>query len=335
MSVSVGDCERCASPLAPGDLRCAICGQSTPRASESRVSLHVDVLRCEECGASVSYDASVRAPRCAFCGAVMKLEELADPVEQADRWLPFTVDADAARAALRRWLGSLGWFRPSDLRSEAAIDSLRPLWWVAWIFDAEALVSWTCDANVGGRRSDWAPYAGQERLVFDDILVSASRGLTDAEAYALAPSYDLRSAAEGVPADGDRGGDQNGGHDESGPALERFDVQRSQARARVLDAIRRVATARVEADCAPGTRQRNVHTAALLRRLETRRVALPAHVLAYRYRGALYRVVISGQDARCVRGSAPYSAAKIALVVAIALAALLAIAAIALVASSS
>jgi hypothetical protein len=38
-------------------------------------------------------------------------------------------------------------------------------------------------------------------------------------------------------------------------------------------------------------------------------------VLAYRYRGELYRVVISGQDAGRVCGAAPTSWAKIALLV--------------------
>jgi hypothetical protein len=45
--------------------------------------------------------------------------------------------------------------------------------------------------------------------------------------------------------------------------------------------------------------------------LETRRCAFPSYVLAYRYRGRLYRVVISGQDAARLLGSAPVSVAKI------------------------
>ena len=60
----------------------------------------------------------------------------------------------------------------------------------------------------------------------------------------------------------------------------------------------------------------------MLRRLITRRISLPAWVLAYRYKGRLYRMVICGQNASFVTGSAPYSIAKILLVAALAIAAL-------------
>jgi len=55
--------------------------------------------------------------------------------------------------------------------------------------------------------------------------------------------------------------------------------------------------------------------AVLLQQLETRRLALPSYVLAYRYRRSLYRAIVHGQDARCVFGKAPLSIGKIALVI--------------------
>lgn len=48
-------------------------------------------------------------------------------------------------------------------------------------------------------------------------------------------------------------------------------------------------------------------------------MAFPAYVIAYRYRGRLYRTVISGQDAGCIIGNAPRSVAKVILVIALAL----------------
>ena len=61
----------------------------------------------------------------------------------------------------------------------------------------------------------------------------------------------------------------------------------------------------------PGKRHRKLSVALLLRRLVTRRLAFPAWVMAYRYRGKPYRAVICGQDASIVIGSAPYSWWKI------------------------
>ena len=74
-----------------------------------------------------------------------------------------------------------------------------------------------------------------------------------------------------------------------------------------------VARTRLEDGHIPGNSFRNVHTSILLRRLVTRRFAFPSYVLAYRYGGELYRIVISGQDETRILGKAPYAVAKIIL----------------------
>ena len=304
--MSLSPCSRCGSPLEAGDLRCAICAEVAPEPSalDSSVGLVAQVMRCEGCGAATRYSTEVQGLLCAFCGSVLHLEEVTDPIEQADGYLPFLVDGEEARGAFSRWLASLGWFRPADLRSSARLESLRPLWWVGWVFDAHALVSWTADSNAGSGRADWAPHSGQATLVFDDIAVSASRGLSEDEAYAMVGTYDLGTA-------GDAPGEVKGAPTEA--IIEEFDVQRSQARARVLAAIDEVAAARIESQEVPGSRTRNVHVVCLLRDLDTRRRAFPAWVMAYRYRKRLYRVVISGQDGGKVLGRAPWSWPRIFL----------------------
>lgn len=312
-------CARCGSPLEAGDLRCAVCAAPAPElegAPSTAERVSAIVLRCASCDAALRYDARVRAPRCAFCGEAMRIEERADPLEEAGAYLPFRVDREAAGAALARWLGGLGTFRPSDLRSSARIESLQPSWWVAWVFDAHARVSWSADSEVGAGRSAWAPHSGVTTLAFDDVLVSASRGLSEEEALALFPSYELASA---------RSDPAGAGEDAS---IEAFDAPRSQARSRVMAAVERQSIARVETECVPGRRKRNVHASGLLARLETRRIAFPAWVMAYRYRERLYRVVVSGQDAGVLLGRAPWSVAKIVLAVlaGLALAALIALA---------
>ena len=45
--------------------------------------------------------------------------------------------------------------------------------------------------------------------------------------------------------------------------------------------------------------------------LATRRVALPAYVMAYRYNGKAYRAIVHGQSVSCTFGDAPYSVWKI------------------------
>ena len=295
----IAHCIRCESPLEAGDLRCAICGQAAPNDQPAaQKKTVVQILRCTGCGAAIAYDPKHQAPSCSFCGDVVKIESIEDPMEQTDHFLPFTVTADEARQALRGWLESRGWFRPSDLSTEAKLTQLKPLWWVAWVFDADAFVSWTADSNQGSGRSAWAPHSGQNNVHFDDILVSASRGLSVNEVAAISPGMNLITKREQP-----EGADQRA-------TLEQFDVQRSQARQQVSAAIQSMARSRVQQHFVPGTRFRNVKVAVVLRKLFTRRLSLPAYVLAYRYKDSLFRVVICGQDKRLIVGTSPKSLIK-------------------------
>jgi hypothetical protein len=305
-------CARCATPLEDGDLRCAVCALPAPIVDVPIAS--PQILRCTECSAAIQFDAKRGTPACAFCGAVMTVEQPVDPVEVVARALPFTVERAAATAALRGWLGERGFFAPKTLRDEAVIDSMHPLCWAAWIVDAHAQVSWTADSDAGSGRSAWAPHAGVETIELDGLVVSASRGLAARECAALAPFYDLETAAA----------------DTGDVPVESFDVQRSAARRAVLGAIEAVARTRIQR-VIPGHRYRNVHVSCLLQRQTTDRIALPAWVLAYRYRGSPYRAIVHGQRADIVVGSSPTDWRKVLWIV---LAAAFVVAAIAAIAMS-
>jgi hypothetical protein len=296
-------CSRCDTPLEQGDLRCSICGQSAPANESVKQPTVAKILRCKGCGAAVAFDPEHQALRCSFCDGIVEIETIVDPMEQTEAYLPFVLTPDDAQRALRQWLGSLGWFRPSDLISASHVDDLHPLYWVAWVFDTECKISWAADSNANSRRSSWAPHAGQTDVVFQNILVSASRGLSQAEAVTISQGLDLRTA-------------RTEPNLKDGVTREQFDVQRSQARQQVRDALRLMAQKHVENTQIPGSRFRNVHVETVVKGLTTRRLSLPAYVLAYRYHDQLYRVVISGQNATHLTGTAPYSTAKIALTIA-------------------
>jgi hypothetical protein len=309
----VATCTRCHTALETGDLRCAVCAMIAPttaastEASES--TARASVLRCTECGAAVAFVAEAQAPKCAFCGAVSKVEQPHDPIEQPAFVAPFLVDRTAAQAALKRWLGSRGWLYPRDLSSSSAVDKIEPLRWAAWLVDADAHVTWAADSDHDNHRSAWAPHAGQDRMTFASIVVPASRGLTHAECRDLAGAYQVDTltalAATGAAAP-DAAPDA---------VVEGFEAQRSAARKIVMDGIESTAAHRLTQGIIPGRKFRKVHTSVLLARLETRRVALPAWVLAYSYRGKRYRAVVHGQNHHVVIGKAPYAVWKILLLV--------------------
>ncbi len=232
----------------------------------------------------------------------MELETPDDPVEQAERYVDFTITDAQAREALKQWFGRKSFFRPADLQERAAVDGLKPLWWAGWMFDAQASVCWAADSNEGSRRSAWAPHSGQFTMSADNVVVPASVGLTAQECRALVSSYDLR-----------RSSDEPQGH--PGASVEQFTLQRSAARKVISEALEGVARTRA-APLIPGSHTRNLRVSVLPSRLSTRHFAFPAFVLAYRYQDKLYRAVVHGQDPSCVLGKAPVAWTKIALVVA-------------------
>lgn len=321
MSLVVGNCSRCESPLEKGDLRCAICGAAVRQAAPTHLDrsqtrrvvqpsdraragqaadgpapeeTSITFLRCSGCSAAIAYDASAAGLACAFCDAKLEIETVDDPLEQTEAWLPFRIAESRAHEALEAFWRAGGLFRARDIPQRARLQSLRPIYWVGWVFDVEALISWTADSDVGARRSPWAPHAGQVVLGFEQVLINASRGLSDVEAQALRAGYDVRTAAE-----------QPTPPESAEPVQEQFDVQRSQARARILTAIERVARESIANGHVPGRSVRNVHAQAMLRRLRTRRLAFPAWVVAWRYEDEIYRTVVSGQDANSVHGTRP------------------------------
>ncbi len=311
-------CTRCQTALEDGDLRCAICALPVPAADAAARpgdgAPHAQILRCRECGAAVAFSPEVRAPRCGFCGATMAIEQPVDPVEAARLRVPFTVDRATAEAALRGWLGSRGWFAPPALAGDAVFESLTPLSWTAWLVNAEARVAWTADSDAGAQRSAWAPHAGEASLSFRDIVVPASRGLREVEARLLIPYHELSRT---VRIDRDVDGEPEAiAGPMPGPMIEQFDAQRSAARRHVQERIEALARVRIEPRI-PGRRYRNVHVTCLLERQTTERIALPAWILTYRYRGHAYRAIVHGQRAEVVFGRSPIDWSKVGWLVAI------------------
>jgi DNA-directed RNA polymerase subunit RPC12/RpoP len=316
-------CTRCKAQVEHGDLRCAVCAFAVPHHVGGAGDVQQEALkvfRCKGCGAAMSWSAEKKAVACAFCGEATALEEITDPVEQTEQWVPFAVDSRAAREAMRVWLKNLGWFRPNDLATASTIDEIKAIWWPAWIFDAHAECTWTADSNAGAGRSAWAPHAGHTDVAFERILIGASRGLDDKEMTALASAYNLASAQSQREAAAASAPDN--------VLEETFDAQRSAARERVAKACGAIAAERMKQGHIPGSTFRKVNVSLVLSELHTRRVALPAWILAYRYSGKLFRVVIHGQNAQTVTGTAPRSLWKILALVGGILAALTIIAVI-------
>jgi predicted RNA-binding Zn-ribbon protein involved in translation (DUF1610 family) len=292
-------CEKCRDHLDEEDLFCPNCGHETPEREEARQAdrrIQVHRFECSGCGATLVWEIAAQALTCSFCGRA-SLEEKPPVRMPAPRLvLPFRVDQAQAEMILRDWLGR-GYLRPNDLRDASRLTEVRGVFLPFWGFTVQCHSYWTADSDQrpSGSRAAWAPHFGaheQEITVF----VPASGILSAGEIDKL-DAFDL---AQALPYSAELLG---------GAPAEAFGKTRKQARQlagpKLDQVLRRICTGLV-----PGTRTRNVHLNPLYTGTTAEPILLPVWILAYEYRGKIYRFLINGQTGKA-EGKAPVSPWKV------------------------
>ncbi len=315
MSDVLAKCEVCRSLLDEEDLFCANCGTEAPRRKEdsagatdsSRLATHN--FECSGCGAAMSFDAKAGSLRCPFCGSLNMVRKKDAKILAPHAVVPFQVERSEAVTAMRRWLGH-GFFRPGDLSQRAAVVEMTPVYVPYWIFNAQTHTYWTADSSntPPHARGDWYPLSGEHRGSHSGLLIGASGALTRAETSEICP-FDQSTA---VPPDR---------LDLDGVTVEQFSVPRKYARPPARQGLEQLDAEACARSYVPG-RARNVHANVRIEELAGEPVLLPVWIMAYRYRGRLFRFLVNGQTGRST-GRAPVSFKKIFLLVAIVLAAAL------------
>ncbi len=299
-------CNVCRAYIDVEDLFCSNCGaeaETRPVVISDERQTTTHNFACGGCGASMSYDASARALRCPFCGSDnLKEDESHNKTLKAKYIIPFNTTQQDIMAALQNWMGKSYW-RPSDLVSSAVITNVTPVYVPYWIFSANTYTYWTADSsNVPwGARGDWMPVTGHHRANYHGVIVGASSVLTQLETSSICP-FNLDVARE------------PGQVNLENNVVEQFRVQRKYARplARAhIEALERESCRKY----VPG-RARNVNVNVRLEELIGRPVLFPVWILAYRYKGEVYRFLANGQTGRH-SGTAPVSWKKIITLIAI------------------
>lgn len=337
-------CEACGGRMvfdaARGCLACEFCGatRAIGEADTERTVVEYDLeqglaahargygvevrtVRCEQCGAVVSYGRTDTARRCDFCGSPQVLEQ-ADrraPI-RPESVIPFSVDRAAATAKFSAWLGTL-WFRPSSLKKLARLSQAAGMYVPYWAFDAAVRSEWTAQAGYyyyvtetyttreGGRsvqrsrqvrRVRWEPAWGSRRDRYDDVLVCGSKGLPAALARNLEPFETSRLRP----------------YDPSylaGWQAEEYSIDLNAAWKNAVGIIEQSQRQRCAGDV-PGDTHQHLHVVNRFSDEKFKHILLPIWIMAYQYRDRPYRLLVNGQTGE-VTGEAPYSAIKIALLV--------------------
>lgn len=255
-----------------------------------------EVMRCEQCGGSIAFDAAKEVARCLFCDSVALHPVTDEPVVPPREAIPFVVDATRADTSFRSWARSSWWY-PRELRSLGV--GLHRLWLPAWRFEAEVELHWA--GLIGApTRSGRRPASGIDRGPAD-TMIPASLGLRQTELDGLLP-FDEDAAGPWAPVAADPIPHEI-------PALSRssalLQAHRLLSESRRRDVARRHHLSRCRAsalvDCNDG-----------------RLLMLPIWIGSFRYRDRPWRFVINAQTGR-VMGRAPLDRLKVTLAIVVAL----------------
>ena len=308
MSDLLTKCQVCRALLDEEDLFCANCGTEAPHQQPlslqtSRTSTHN--FDCSGCGASMSYDASAGTLRCPFCGSAdLRGQDDAKTIAPT-KVVPFAVDKKDAINRMRDWLGQ-GFWRPSDLRQQAMVISMTPVYVPYWVFQASTHTYWTADSSQtpAGARGDWYPLTGEYSGSYSGVLIGASGALTSSETTSLCP-FELSAGVRPEQVDLDN------------VTVEQFSVARKYARPLARQGLESLEGEACQ-KFVPG-RCRNMKVNVRITDLHSEPMLLPVWIMAYRYRDEVFRFLVNGQTGRAT-GKAPLSYRKIGGAVAIAIA---------------
>lgn len=343
-------CPQCGAPemtfdAASQQMRCPFCGHATavqlaaetaaidPHAERSLAEglaqqvtqagsgfgTQVRTLKCDVCGAAISFAGVELAKRCDFCGSDHVREQAANAnLIRPQSLVAFAIEEALARQKFQTWLGGL-WFRPNDLKKRAEVGEIAGVYVPYWTFDARVNSEWRAEAgyyyyvtenytaNENGkmvtrsrqvRKTRWEPAHGYRRDEYDDVLVAASKGLPQDIADELS-TFDTRALQPYDP------------RFLAGWRAEEYAVELREGWGRGAQKMEREQYARCGRDV-PGDTHRSLSVRNQFSAETFKHVLLPLWIASYRYNEKPFRFLVNGQTGE-VRGRAPYSWVKIVL----------------------
>ncbi len=291
------------------------------KAAEAPTS-EAETIECNSCGGIATFDPSVVAQSCGFCGNHLLTKDATKTATiEPHAILPFQIDRKVALTSYKTWLNSR-WFAPNDLKKmQNHPNTVQGIYIPYWTFDADTssdytgqrgihrtetyTVNTTRDGkSVSEQRTkvvtDWYPAAGHVDHFFNDVLVLASKSVPDKQTGKLTP-WDLNMLV----------------HFEEdylrGFKVETYRVSLEEGFAQgkliIEDGIRSL----VRQDI--GGNEQRIHTLDTdYDNLKFKHILLPVWISSFKFKGKTYQFLVNGQTGE-VQGERPYSAAKIALLV--------------------
>lgn len=306
-------CAICRTYLDLEDLFCSNCGTENPngvdatglgaaqKTTQPKQQASALSFRCDQCGASMSYDASAKSLRCPFCGGSQLTARSDARTLKPSGVLPFRIEQSQVENLLRQWLAR-GFWKPGDASERSIVSKVTQVYVPFWVFSATTETAWTADSSSVpiGARGSWRPLSGTHNGTYEGVLVGASGILTPLEIEEIAP-FDLSQLVAPEEVDLDH------------VIVEEFRVPRRDARSQATALVERFESNQSN-QLVPGS-SRNLKVNVRIQDMRSVPLLLPIWIMVYLYRDKPFRVLVNGQTGE-VYGVAPFSYAKLTVVIA-------------------
>lgn len=152
------------------------------------------MVKCDQCGATVSLDDTKSSTICPYCGTPLLLEKAqVKRFWQPEYILPFAIDKKDCNTLFTKWLNGK-WFLPSKYKKGDVVgEKFYGVYYPYWTFDAHTNTSYEGERGTDHQKTmkdstgktytktvtEWKHVSGMVSNNFDDILVPASKNLPE------------------------------------------------------------------------------------------------------------------------------------------------------------
>ena len=303
--------------------------------TQTQLTTTAQEVNCPGCQATITFEPPDVAGKCPFCATsiITQTSHAVDPTLVPSGLVPFTVGRKAALKNLRNWL-AFRWdlkdlkaiFLPGKLKQLAQNQALTGIYLPFWTYDAQTHSRYRGErgkhyyetetyttTNADGKRETktrqvqrtrWYSTSGQVSRLFDDVLVPATRAISEQKLHQLWPTLAVSQlkpySAEYL----------------AGFQAQRYEIPVKEGFERAKTAMAKTIRRDICADIG-GDDQRIRSVSTTYSKETFKHVLLPVWMATYRYGGKTYQVMINAQTGM-VMGERPVAVWKVVLTAAIA-----------------
>ena len=250
---------------------------------------------CQSCGGELICETTTAASSCPYCGNPVIMTQRLSGTLRPDLVLPFKLDKEAAKAALKNHFKGKPLLHKS-FKSENRLEQLQGIYVPFWLFDADAdadirykatRVSVWSDSKYNYTKTSYYSIHRAGILGFDGVPVDGSQKMDDVLMESLEP-FDLTQAVDFQTAY------------LAGYLADKYDVTSEDSIARANERIK-VSTERAFLGTVNGYNSVIPQTSAVrLKNNKVRYALLPVWILNTKYRGKDYMFAMNGQTGKFV-----------------------------------